>query len=125
MASLGFWGRAQQSPDWIAAIEPDGTEHRAGDLLARVNQITHGLRALGLRPGDGIYDNEGPTQFLIDVCLGRPAVDRAPASAGVRAVDGGLFAVGRFGTILKSSCGATAAAVSISGARPAVHLAPR
>jgi long-chain acyl-CoA synthetase len=35
-------------------IEADGTEHRAGDLLARVNQITHGLRALGLRPGDGI-----------------------------------------------------------------------
>jgi long-chain acyl-CoA synthetase len=54
MASLGFWGRAQQSPDWIAAIEADGAEHRAGDLLARVNQITHGLRALGLRPGDGI-----------------------------------------------------------------------
>src|SRR5260370_3044491 len=37
----------------MAAIEADGTEHRAGDLLARVNQITHGLRALGLRPGDG------------------------------------------------------------------------
>jgi long-chain acyl-CoA synthetase len=52
--ALGFWGRAQQSPDWIAAVEADGTEHRAGDLLARVNQITHGLRALGLRPGDGI-----------------------------------------------------------------------
>jgi long-chain acyl-CoA synthetase len=51
---LGFWGRAQQSPDWIAAIEADGTEHRAGDLLNRVNQITHGLRALGLRPGDGL-----------------------------------------------------------------------
>jgi hypothetical protein len=44
---------------------------------------------------------------------------------GVRAVDGGLFAFGRFGTILRSSCGATAAAVSISGARPSVHLAPR
>jgi len=52
--ALGFWARAQQSPDWIAAVEPDGTEHRAGDLLARVNQITHGLRALGLKPGDGI-----------------------------------------------------------------------
>jgi long-chain acyl-CoA synthetase len=50
----GFWERARQSPDWVAVIEPDGTEHRAGDLLARVNQITHGLRALGLQPGDGI-----------------------------------------------------------------------
>ena len=54
MGSLGFWGRAQQSPDWIAVIEADGTEHRAGDLLGRANQIVHGLRALGLQPGDGI-----------------------------------------------------------------------
>jgi long-chain acyl-CoA synthetase len=54
MGSQGFWGRAQQDPDWIAVIDPDGTQHRAGDVLARVNQITHGLRALGLRPGDGI-----------------------------------------------------------------------
>ena len=54
MGALGFWARAQQDPDWIAVVEADGTEHRAGDLLARANQITHGLRALGLRPGDGI-----------------------------------------------------------------------
>jgi long-chain acyl-CoA synthetase len=54
VAGLGFWARAQQDPDWIAVVEPDGTEHRAGDLLARANQITHGLRELGLRPGDGI-----------------------------------------------------------------------
>ena len=52
--ALGFWARAQESPDWIAIVEPDGTEHRAGDLLARVNQITHGLRELGLKPGDAI-----------------------------------------------------------------------
>jgi long-chain acyl-CoA synthetase len=50
----GFWRRAQENPDWIAAIEADGTEHAAGDLLGRANQITHGLRARGLRPGDGI-----------------------------------------------------------------------
>jgi long-chain acyl-CoA synthetase len=54
VGSLGFWGRAQQNPDWIAAIEADGTQHAAGDLLGRVNQITHGLRARGLRAGDGI-----------------------------------------------------------------------
>ena len=54
MGSGGFWERARQSPEWVAVVEPDGTEHRAGDLLARVNQITHGLRALGLQPGDGI-----------------------------------------------------------------------
>jgi long-chain acyl-CoA synthetase len=54
VGSLGFWARAERSPDWTAVVEPDGTEHRAGDLLARVNQLTSGLRALGLQPGDGI-----------------------------------------------------------------------
>jgi long-chain acyl-CoA synthetase len=51
---LAFWRRALDDPGWTAVIEPDGTRHTAGDLLARVNQLTHGLQALGLRPGDGI-----------------------------------------------------------------------
>ena len=54
MGSLGFWQRALADPGRVAAIEPDGTPHTAGDLLARVNQLTHGLRALGLQPGDGL-----------------------------------------------------------------------
>jgi long-chain acyl-CoA synthetase len=54
MASGGFWRRAQHDPGWTAVIEADGTRHAAGDLLAMVNQITSGLRARGLRPGDGI-----------------------------------------------------------------------
>jgi len=43
VGSLGFWRRAQENPGWIAVIEADGTRHTAGDLLARVNQITGGL----------------------------------------------------------------------------------
>ena len=54
MESQGFWRRALADPGWIAAVEPDGASHRAGDLLARVNQLTHGLQARGLRPGDGL-----------------------------------------------------------------------
>ncbi len=54
MGSLGFWRLAQAQPDWIAAIDPDGTEHAAGELLARANQLVHALRERGLRPGDGI-----------------------------------------------------------------------
>jgi long-chain acyl-CoA synthetase len=54
MGSLGFWRLAQQDPDWIAAIDPDGTKHAAGELLARANRLVHGLRALGLENGDGI-----------------------------------------------------------------------
>ncbi len=51
---LAFWRRALADPGWTAVIEPDGIGRSAGYLLARVNQLTHGLRALGLRPGDGI-----------------------------------------------------------------------
>ncbi|WP_068921515.1 acyl-CoA synthetase [Planobispora rosea] len=54
MGTLGFWRLAQADPDWIAAVDPDGTEHRAGDLLARANRLVHGLRGLGLQSGDGI-----------------------------------------------------------------------
>ncbi|MEV4224464.1 acyl-CoA synthetase [Nonomuraea sp. NPDC049725] len=53
MGTLGFWRLAQADPGWVAAVDPDGTEHRAGDLLARANRLVHGLRELGLRPGDG------------------------------------------------------------------------
>ncbi|HEY2506075.1 MAG TPA: acyl-CoA synthetase [Streptosporangiaceae bacterium] len=50
----GFWRRALEDPNWVAVVDPDGTQHLAGDLLARVNQLTHALQARGLRPGDGI-----------------------------------------------------------------------
>ena len=52
--ALAFWSRAQADPGWTALIEPDGTQRTAGELLARVNQLTNALRGLGLRPGDGI-----------------------------------------------------------------------
>jgi len=52
--ALAFWRRALDDPGWTALIEPDGTAWPAGQLLSRVNQLTHALRALGLRPGDGI-----------------------------------------------------------------------
>lgn len=54
MTTMGFWLLARQRPDWIAAIDVDGTPHTAAGLLARANQISHGLRQRGLRPGDGI-----------------------------------------------------------------------
>jgi long-chain acyl-CoA synthetase len=54
MGSLGFWRLAQADPGWIAAIDPDGVEYTAGELLSRANRLVHGLRALGLRAGDGI-----------------------------------------------------------------------
>jgi len=54
VGSKGFWRRALEDPAWIAVVDPDGTEHTAGEMLARANQLTHALRARGLREGDGI-----------------------------------------------------------------------
>ena len=54
MGSLGFWRLAQRNPEWIAAVDPDGTEYTAAELLARSNRLVHALRGLGLRNGDGI-----------------------------------------------------------------------
>jgi long-chain acyl-CoA synthetase len=53
MGSLGFWRLAQADPEWIAAVDPDGTEYTAGELLARANRLVHGLRDLGLEKNDG------------------------------------------------------------------------
>jgi long-chain acyl-CoA synthetase len=54
MGSLGFWRLAAADPEWAAVAEPGGVEHRAGELQARVNQLTGGLRGLGLAAGDGV-----------------------------------------------------------------------
>jgi long-chain acyl-CoA synthetase len=54
MGSFGFWRLAAADPGWVAIAGPDGVEHRAGELLARVNQLTLGLRELGLVAGDGV-----------------------------------------------------------------------
>ncbi len=54
MAYLNFWERAAANPGHVAVVEPDEHEVTAGDLLASVNQMTHGLRQLGLRTGDAI-----------------------------------------------------------------------
>ena len=40
----GFYRYAQADPDHVAVVDPDGTEHRAGDLLARANRWVHALR---------------------------------------------------------------------------------
>jgi long-chain acyl-CoA synthetase len=51
---LGFWKIAEANPDHLALVTPDEEEIRAGDLLATVNQLTHGFRELGLQPGDAV-----------------------------------------------------------------------
>ena len=52
MADLGFWALAQADPDHLALVLPDGSEHSAGSLAGRVNQVVHGLRSAGVGVGD-------------------------------------------------------------------------
>ena len=50
----GFWKYAQEDPDYLAIVDPDGTEYTAGEVLARANQVVHALRSLGLQQGDTV-----------------------------------------------------------------------
>jgi len=54
MGDLGFWRVAEADPERITLVEPDGTEHTAGELLAGANRTAHGLRAIGLGRGDTV-----------------------------------------------------------------------
>ncbi|MEX2031796.1 MAG: AMP-binding protein, partial [Dehalococcoidia bacterium] len=51
---MGFWNIAQANPDHLAIVDPDEQHVAAGDLLASCNQVVHGLRAMGLQPGDAV-----------------------------------------------------------------------
>jgi len=53
-AELGFWALAQADPEHVALVTPDGREITAGHLLEECNRVVHGLRAVGLQPGDAI-----------------------------------------------------------------------
>ncbi len=50
----GFWKHADADPSYLAVVDPDGTEHSAGDILERCNQLLHALRALGMQQGDTV-----------------------------------------------------------------------
>ncbi len=38
MGDLGFWALAQEDPDYLALVTPEGDEVRGGELLAHSNQ---------------------------------------------------------------------------------------
>src|SRR5215510_12686548 len=52
MPHSGFWSFAHNCPSVVAAIEPDGKQVTAGELVATSDRLVHGLRALGLTRGD-------------------------------------------------------------------------
>ena len=54
MTLHSFWLAAAARPDALALVEPDGTPHTAGALLAQCNRTVNGLRSLGLTAGDAV-----------------------------------------------------------------------
>ena len=52
--TLGFWKLAQEQPDRLAVVGPDGDEVTYGELLAWSNRLVHGLRERGVPHGGGI-----------------------------------------------------------------------
>jgi long-chain acyl-CoA synthetase len=49
-----FWDVAQRHSRRVAVVDTDERQISAGELLASVNQLSHGLQSLGLRRGDSI-----------------------------------------------------------------------
>ncbi len=54
MGDLGFWALAQEDPDYLALVTPEGDEVKAAELLGHANQLVHALRAQGFGTGDVI-----------------------------------------------------------------------
>ena len=52
--TLGYFAYAAENRDKLCIVDPDGTEFTFGEVLDRVNQYSHGLLAMGLKPGDHI-----------------------------------------------------------------------
>jgi long-chain acyl-CoA synthetase len=70
MTEVGFWRAAAEAPERTALVTPDGRKVSAGELLARANQVSHGLRDLGVGAGDTVavvLPNDAP---MIEVYLG-------------------------------------------------------
>src|SRR5437867_2391491 len=49
-----FWGFSASHPNAIAVVNADERTVSQAAMLAGVNQLSHGLRSLGLRRGDSI-----------------------------------------------------------------------
>src|SRR5438094_2007252 len=69
MADTGFWELARREPGRPALVEPDGRRLTAGALLAGVNQAVHGLRALGLKPGDTVATVLANEASMVELAL--------------------------------------------------------
>ena len=71
----GFWNFAQQSPNELALVDPDGNHWNRGELLSEANRLVHGLRAQGLEADDVVA-------ALLPNCAQYSALNLAITQAG-------------------------------------------
>ena len=76
LPEIGFWKHAAAHRGALAVVDPDGRETTFGELLDEANRLVHGLRALGLVPGDSVA-------FLAPNCREVLALFMAAAQAGL------------------------------------------
>ena len=69
-----FWEWAQQRPHHLAVLTPSGQRVSYGDLLRRVNQFSHALRALGIGPRERIAALLSNDRAYFEVALGAAQV---------------------------------------------------
>ncbi len=50
----GFWAWADEQPERVAIVAPDGREVTYGELAGAANRLVHGLREAGVPPGGGV-----------------------------------------------------------------------
>ena len=48
LGTTGFWKIAEEDRERLAVADPDYREYSFGELYDLVNQVSHGLQALGL-----------------------------------------------------------------------------
>ena len=126
---MGFWKYAQEDPGYLAIVDPDGTEHTAGDVLARANQIVHALRALGLQRGDtvagGAAQRRAPDARLPRRAAGRLVLraDQLPAVARRRSRTSSRTPTRRRSSATSASPSVVSAAADEAGIPSANRLA--
>ncbi len=71
--TVGFFSFAAAQPERLAIIEPGSRETTYGELRDRVNQLSHGLRQLGLVPGNTIamVTHNNRTRFEVALATGQ------------------------------------------------------
>ena len=69
MAFDNFWGFSAKHPERLAVVEADGRTVTQAEMLAGVNQLSHGLQSLGLARGDSIAAMLPNSRAAIEVFL--------------------------------------------------------